>query len=247
MRRDLRGEPVAVTGPEAEESRASGEEGGARESERAMESSRRCRLKTSPRESYGLATAAIGNLPVAARRLLASNEPRAGSGDMLEGDFRRVLRASVGREPTQQKEEAADSTGSSGEISGLCESGRQDLNLRPLGPERQVKPAHLLHPATRRRKPLIRLHLWWGGIARGHSQCVGAAGVDCERTAELARQDRRAGLRVGCGIFGRRPFSGPARALRTGAGRPADSPGRYAATPRGAALTSRRADAVDCI
>jgi integrase len=32
------------------------------------------------------------------------------------------------------KEKAADPTGISGEISGLYESGRQDLNLRPLGP-----------------------------------------------------------------------------------------------------------------
>jgi integrase len=83
----------------------------------------------------GLATAAIGNLPVAARRLCPSNEPRPGTGDVLEPDFQRVRRASVGRDATHEKEEAADSTGNSGVISGLYESGRQDLNLRPLGPE----------------------------------------------------------------------------------------------------------------
>ncbi len=38
-------------------------------------------------------------------------------------------------------------------------SGRQDLNLRPLGPERRVKPAHPLHPAAQGRNPLIPLHL----------------------------------------------------------------------------------------
>jgi integrase len=38
------------------------------------------------------------------------------------------------------KNKAADSTGKSGEISGLDESGRQDLNLRPLGPEPSALP-----------------------------------------------------------------------------------------------------------
>ncbi len=94
----------------------------------------------------GLATAAIGNLPVAARRLLPSNEPRHGSGELLEPDYRRVRRASAGRDATLEKEEAADPTGISGEISGLYESGRQDLNLRPLGPEQATRS----HPKAAR-------------------------------------------------------------------------------------------------
>ncbi len=38
-------------------------------------------------------------------------------------------------------------------------SGRQDSNLRPLGPERWLEPAHPFHPAAQGRKPPIRLDL----------------------------------------------------------------------------------------
>jgi hypothetical protein len=54
----------------------------------------------------GLATAAIGNLPVAARRLLALNDPRDRAGEVLEPDFQRSRRASIGRDRSGSKDEA---------------------------------------------------------------------------------------------------------------------------------------------
>ncbi len=39
------------------------------------------------------------------------------------------------------------------------ESGRQDLNLRPLAPERRLKPAHPFHTAAHGRKRLMLLQL----------------------------------------------------------------------------------------
>ncbi len=43
--------------------------------------------------------------------------------------------APVGRPPSPNKKKAADPEGNPSKISGLRMSGRQDLNLRPLGPE----------------------------------------------------------------------------------------------------------------
>ncbi len=88
----------------------------------------------------GLASAALGNLPVAARRLLSSNDPRHGAGEMLEPDFRRNRRASVGRNDSGPKEEAPGAEAFASDYEGFCESGRQDLNLRPLGPEPSALP-----------------------------------------------------------------------------------------------------------
>ncbi len=63
-------------------------------------------------------------------------------------------------------------------------SGRQDLNLRPLGPERQGRPTRPFHPAARSHNPLIPLHL-----RRPKN-----------RTESLTvRWNRRRGLRADCG------------------------------------------------
>ncbi len=48
--------------------------------------------------------------------------------------------APVGRPPATTKKKAADPEGIPSEISGLTKSGRQDLNLRPLGPEPSALP-----------------------------------------------------------------------------------------------------------
>jgi hypothetical protein len=79
-----------------------------------------------------LAVSAIGNLPVAARALAAANAPHKGAGEceVVEPDFRRDRRASVGCEDPETKKEAADPTGNSGEISGLEWSGRQDSKAK---------------------------------------------------------------------------------------------------------------------
>jgi hypothetical protein len=75
----------------------------------------------------GLATSAIGSLPVAAHLLYPSNEPLSGAGAVLEPNFMQKRRASVGCEAVETKKKAADLTGNTGEINGLRWSGRQDL------------------------------------------------------------------------------------------------------------------------
>jgi integrase len=106
----------------------------------------------------GLALAAIGNLPVAARRLLASNDLRDGAGEVLEPDFQRVRRASVGRDRSGPKDKAPGAEAFACDSEGFDESGRQDLNLRPLGPEPSRAASHVPHGGAPERKRMILLH-----------------------------------------------------------------------------------------
>ncbi len=62
------------------------------------------------------------------------------------------------KSPTE-KSKGRTSEGKPSKIRPFSWSGRQDLNLRPLGPERRLRPAHPFHTAAHGRKRLMLLHL----------------------------------------------------------------------------------------